>query len=143
MAAKSSKKKAVPESQADFAAAFNGLRAILVPYAAKKMRVVHDTSDYYCLETTFPVYRGKPMMFAAVRKGKAYVSYHLVPLYMIQALQAKVSAEMKRRKQGKGCLNFTRPDKKLFAEVASLTKLGLECFKKLAASEARPNTGGE
>lgn len=66
-----------------------------------------------------------------------------MPLYMNQTLQGKLSAEMKRRKQGKTCLNFSKPDKKLFAEVATLTKLAMECFKKLAASEARPDTSCE
>jgi len=70
-----------------------------------------------------------PMMFAAVRKGKGYVSYHLLPLYMNPTLQSKVSAELKRRKQGKACFNFAKPDQKLFAEVAEITRLG--CGRRL------------
>jgi hypothetical protein len=71
-------------------------------------------------------------MFAAVRAGKNYVSYHLMPLYMNASLQAAISPELKQRKQGKACFNFTQPDEKLFAEIAELTRLGLESFKKLS-----------
>ena len=70
-------------------------------------------------------------MFAAVRKGKAYVSYHLMPIYMNPALQSRVSPELQRRKQGKACFNFSQPDHKLFVELAELTRLGFEGFKKL------------
>lgn len=69
-------------------------------------------------------------MFAAVRTGKGYVSYHLLPIYMNPHLQNKISAELKRRKQGKACFNFSQPDEKLFAELAELTRLGLESFRK-------------
>ncbi|HEY6967819.1 MAG TPA: hypothetical protein VJA94_01335, partial [Candidatus Angelobacter sp.] len=91
-----------------------------------------DKPDYYYIETKFPVMGRETVMFGAVRKGKGYVSYHLLPLYMNEPLQKKVSAELGRRKQGKACFNFTRPDEKLFAELAELTRLGLESFKKLS-----------
>src|SRR5229473_5294039 len=133
MPAKAVAKKASQHKQADFAETFQQLRAILAPYTRKKMRVVQDTPEYYYIETEFPVYRGKPVMFAAVRVGKSYVSYHLLPLYMNPAMQATLSPELKKRKQGKACLNFTRPDKLLFAELSKLTADGLGCFKKLAA----------
>jgi len=133
MPAKAVAKKTSADKQADFAEIFKQLRAILVPYARKKMRVAQNTPDYYYIETELPVYRGKPVMFAAVRKGKNYVSYHLMPLYMNQKMQASLSPELKKRQQGKACLNFAKPDKKLFAELSTLTAQGLECFRKLAA----------
>src|SRR5438045_3610420 len=133
MATKAAPRKAPPEKRTDFAITFNALRPIIAAYAKKQMRVVHDTPEYYCIETEFPVLQHKSVMFAAVRKGKGYVSYHLVPLYMNALLQAKVSAELKRRQQGKACFNFVKPDEKLFAELAELTKQGFEDFKKLSA----------
>jgi hypothetical protein len=132
MPAKPAAKKIGHESQADFSQAFAALKKILVPYVGKNMRVVHDTADYYYIETTFPVYRGRPVMFASVRQGKGYVSYHLLPLYMNPPLNSHVSPDLQRRKQGKACFNFTKPDEKLFAELAELTALGLESFKKFA-----------
>lgn len=134
MSAKGLTKKPVPEKQIEFSAAFERLRAVLAPYAGKNMRVVHDDPGHYYLETRFPVFGRGPVMFAAVRKGKNYVSYHLMPLYMNEPLQARISPELMRRKQGKACFNFAKPDEKLFAEIAKLTKLGLESFKKLGSS---------
>ncbi|HLJ28963.1 MAG TPA: hypothetical protein VKY85_19790 [Candidatus Angelobacter sp.] len=126
------KKKAPAKKQTEFPAIFKALRAILAPYVGKNMRVVDDKPDYYCIETAFSVMGRGPVMFGAVRRGKGYVSYHLLPLYMNPQLQSKISAELKKRKQGKACFNFSKPDEKLFAEIAELTKLGLEGFRKLS-----------
>ena len=133
MACKPALKKTAAENESEFGAAFAALRATLAPFAGGNMRVVSDSPQYYCLETAFPVFRGKPAFFAAVRKGKAYVSYHLMPLYMDAALQKLVSPELKRRQQGKSCFNFTHSDAALFGELGALTRGGLEAFKKLAA----------
>jgi hypothetical protein len=131
MPVKAANKKIKTGSRSNFAATFAALRAILVPYAGKDLRVVHDERDYYYLETRFSVMGRGPVMFAAVRTGKNYVSYHLMPLYMNEPLQARISPELKQRKQGKACFNFTQPDDKLFAEIGELTRLGLESFRKL------------
>jgi len=140
MSTKAVRKKIIHEESPGFTTVFEGLKAILLPYA-ETMRVVHDTPDYYYLDTTFPVYRGKPAMFAMVKRGKGYVSYHLLPLYMNPSLNSRVSAELKKRKQGKACFNFSKPDPKLFAELAELTRLGLDSFKKFAKSEAAADSG--
>jgi hypothetical protein len=132
MSAKAERKKAQTKNNAEFAATFDALRAILAPYSKRHMRVVHDTPDYYYLETTFPVLQHTSVMFAAVRKGKGYVSYHLLPIYMNPRLQARVSAELSRRKQGKACFNFKQPDEKLFAELAELTQLASDEFRRLS-----------
>ncbi len=132
MPEKAANNKSLAGKRSEFAAVFAGLRAILAPYAGKEMRVAHDEPDYYYLETKFSVLGRGPVMFAAVRRGKNYVSYHLMPLYMNAPLQAKVSPELKRRQQGKACFNFATPDETLFAEIAELTKIGFEDFKKLS-----------
>lgn len=131
MAAKPAMKKA-PQFDEVFAA----LRAMLARYVSPKMRVVHDKPDNYYVETTFPVWKGKPIMFAAVRKGKAYVSYHLLPLYMNPSLQAKVPKELQKRQQGKACFNFSTVDKARITDLDKLTREGLECFTKLGATNA-------
>ncbi len=123
-------KKAAVKPRADFAAVFDRLRAILVPYAAD-MVVVKDTADWYYLDTKVIGPNKKPVMFAAVRPGKGYVSYHLMPLYMNAKLQATVSPALRKRQQGKACFNFTAVDDDLFAELERLTAAGLECFKKV------------
>lgn len=140
MATKAARMKIAHEESPGFTAVFESLRAILLPYAGT-MRVVHDTPDYYYLDTTFPVYRGKPAMFAMVKRGKGYVSYHLLPLYMNPGLNSRISAELNKRKQGKACFNFSKPDPKLFAELAELTRLGLDSFKKFSQSQAAVDPG--
>ncbi len=69
----------MPEAD-DFKTTFQGLRAILEPYAAK-LNVVHDTDSNYYLETNHVMKNKQHLVFAAVRKGKGYVSFHLVPIY--------------------------------------------------------------
>jgi hypothetical protein len=48
------------------------------------------------------------MWFGAVKLGKAYVSFHLMPLYMSPTLEKEISASLKKRMQGKTCFNFKR-----------------------------------
>ena len=117
----------------DFAATFQGLKAILEPYAAK-MIVVHDTDKNYYLDTTYVMKNKQRMFFGAVRMGKAYVSFHLMPVYAYADLQTGMSPELKKHMQGKSCFNFKAVDEKLFKELAKLTKAGCARFsgEKLA-----------
>jgi hypothetical protein len=69
------------------------------------------------------------MFFGAVMTGKAYVSYHLMPLYACPELTATISPELKKRMQGKSCFNFREPDSALFAQLGDLTKAGLEKYR--------------
>jgi hypothetical protein len=67
------------------------------------------------------------MWFGEVRMGKAYVSFHLTPLYMNPPLQKMVSADLKKRMQGKACFNFkTVPQPEVMAELEQLTAAALE-----------------
>jgi hypothetical protein len=111
----------------DFAAVFSRLKAILEPYA-KKCNVVHDTSDNYYLNTRHIMKNKQPLFFAGVRKGKAYVSFHLMPVYASPELLMKMSPELKKRMQGKSCFNFKSADERLFKELAKLTKAGFTRF---------------
>jgi hypothetical protein len=69
------------------------------------------------------------MQFGSVRLGKAYVSFHLMPLYMNEALSGTISPALRKRMQGKTCFNFkTAPDAALLAELERLTAAGLKFF---------------
>ncbi len=114
-------------AKAELPATFEQLKKILKPYAAK-LRVAQDTPQWYSLETKDAVWRGRPCMFAAVRLGKGYVSYYLMSVYADKSADKQISPELKRRKQGKSCFNFTAPDAKLFAELAELTEAGAQSF---------------
>jgi|SRR6266540_3166351 len=113
-----------------FATAFTQLRALLTPYA-RTMNVVKDTDTDYYLDTKSIGPNKKPICFAAVRIGKNYVSFYLMPVYMNPKLQATISSDLKKRMQGKACFNFKEVDANLFAELKALAKSGAQCFKKL------------
>jgi hypothetical protein len=124
MAPKAAMKKV---THANLQPVFMALKAILKPYSAR-LRVVQDKEDCFSLETKNAVWREKPAMFAAVRIAKNYVSFHLMSVYVDKAAGGKLSPELKKRKQGKSCFNFTVIDEKLFAELKELTKSGAEAF---------------
>jgi hypothetical protein len=73
---------------------------------------------------------GKDMWFGAVRIGKRYVSYHLMPVYVFPDMLREMSPELRKRMQGKSCFNFTHVDEQMFEELDKLTKLGYERFKQ-------------
>jgi len=113
--------------KADFGNTFAKLKAILEPYAAK-MIVVHDTSENYYLDTPYVMKNKHRLFFAAVRMGKAYVSFHLMPVYACRELQDSMPPDLKKHMQGKSCFNFKTVDEKLFKELAKLTKASVARF---------------
>ena len=67
------------------------------------------------------------MWFGSVKVGKAYVSFHLMPLYMNDALTAGISPELRKRMQGKTCFNFrSEPDSAAIRELRELTDAALK-----------------
>jgi hypothetical protein len=113
---------------ADFNATFVKLKSLLEPYAGQ-LCVVHDTDSNYYLDTHYIMKNKHPMFFGAVRKGKSYVSFHLIPVYVFPDLLEEISPELRRRMQGKSCFNFKSLDEKLFKELAKLTKASFARFR--------------
>ena len=111
----------------NFEKTFARLKAILEPYASKTI-VVHDTDANYYLDMNRTIKKNHRLFFAAVRSGKGYVSFHLMPIYASTELQLKISPELQKRMQGKSCFNFKAVDEKLFQELAQLTKAGFAKF---------------
>ena len=114
--------------KANFESVFQRLKGILEPYASKLI-VVGDGKTGYSLETNHVCKNKHHLFFAGVRMGKAYVSFHLMPVYCCPELLATISPELKKRMQGKSCFNFKEVDEKLFKELGKLTKAGLKIFK--------------
>jgi hypothetical protein len=77
--------------------------------------------------------------FAAVRVGKRYVSFYLMPVYAHPELLEGISPELRRRMQGKSCFNFTSVDEALLGELAELTRVGHE---RMSADPPGPTRGG-
>jgi hypothetical protein len=119
---------------ADFSAVFDALKSILAKHA-KRLSVKADTATEYTLLTQsgspFPQHKGQPMYFGSVRLGKAYVSFHLMPLYLTPELTDTISPALKKRMQGKTCFNFKAdPDPDLAAELKRLTAAGIALWNK-------------
>lgn len=112
-----------------FAAAFFALKRVFAPYT-KSLNVNADTRTRFYLETKSPSYKGKPLFFGAVISGRANVSFHLMPLYWDGSLTKKLSADLKKRMQGKSCFNFTAPDARLFRELAKVTAGGFALYRR-------------
>jgi hypothetical protein len=113
----------------EFGPAFTALRDILKRHSPRLV-VTIDEPKYYSLDTKHTGPNKQPLFFGSVRLVKNYVSYWLMPVYVFPDLLTDISADLKRRMQGKCCFNFKAPDKELFRELAELTKHGLARFKK-------------
>ena len=112
----------------NFEAVFAALKSVFSKQA-KHLSVKTDTATEYTLVTKrpspFPQHKGQPMYFASVRLGKAYVSFHLMPLYMCPPLTQTISPALKKRMQGKTCFNFkSDPEPELLKELRRLTEAG-------------------
>jgi len=119
---------------ADFATVFAALKPVLAKYA-KSLFVKADTATEYTLvskaPSPFPQHKGQRLYFGSVRLGKAYVSFHLMPLYMCPALGKEIPAVLKKRMQGKTCFNFkTDPDSELIAGLKHLAEASFRQWRE-------------
>jgi hypothetical protein len=108
---------------------FAELRSIMAPYVPKLDAKKDDATELY-LDTRFVQKNKKPLFFGAVQVKKAFVSFHLMPVYARPELLDGLSPELKKRMQGKSCFNFAEVDKPLFKELAALTKAGFASYKE-------------
>jgi hypothetical protein len=119
---------------ADFAAVFAVLKPVLAKYA-KRLSVKTDTPIEYTLlsksASPFHQHKGEPLYFGSVRLGKAYVSFHLMPLYMCLELTKTISPALKKRMQGKTCFNFKLdPAPEALSELKRLTETGFDQWEE-------------
>lgn len=119
--------KARAEVEAQFAAVFAALKAILKRYEPGMVVQTDEPGHYYL--NTGKLHKKRPVMFAAARIGKSYVSYHLMPVYGCPALIEGMSDQLRARMQGKACFNFKSVELALFEELTRLTEQGLQGFR--------------
>lgn len=121
----------------DFESIFARLRRILEPHAAR-LKLTADAPDHYCLEVGFSPKLKKGFPAAWVTIGKAYVSYHFMPVYMFPKLRERMSDKLRARMQGKSCFNFKVVDEILFKELEQVTTEGFAmCRESGFASEQK------
>lgn len=104
------------------------LRAILQPYE-KHLNLTSSGSMGYSLDTRHIMPNKQPLFFAGVQPRKNYVSFYLMPVYVFPDLLSGISADLRKRMQGKSCFNFKKLDPALFAELAALTRAGFERYQ--------------
>jgi hypothetical protein len=116
----------------DLAAVHDRLTAILAPYR-ETLVATKDGPGGMSLE--IPGLEGKPWGYVAgTRVGKRYVSFYLMPVYVSPELAEGLSDGLQKRKQGKACFNFATIDEGLFAELADLTRRGVDGYREKAAA---------
>jgi hypothetical protein len=120
----------MPKSAA-FEETFAALRGILAPYATQLLVTADTPGNYQLCSRTLKDRIGRPLFVAAVQIKKAYVSYHLMPVYSAPQLLKGLSPALKKRMQGKSCFNFTTIDPAQVKELSALTKTGIEAFKDI------------
>lgn len=108
---------------------FDALRAIMEP-CARSLDIKHDEPGNFYVDTFHVQKNKKPLWFGGVQIKKNYVSYHLMPVYVNPRLLEGMSADLKKHMQGKSCFNFKTVDERLFIELASLTRLAQEDYRK-------------
>lgn len=104
----------------DLAPVYAALSAILRRHTGG-MAIRTDAPDHLYIERPVVDARGKPRFFGAVQVKRAYVSYHLMPVYEDPGLLAGTSDALRKRMQGKSCFNFKTLEPALFAELDALT----------------------
>lgn len=113
----------------EFARVFSALKKLVQPLA-KQMTVLIDKPAAFILEGSYVEQYKRKMWFGGVRRGKAYVSYHLIAVYAFPELMKDISPRLRARMQGKSCFNFTKHDPALFRELGRLTKRSVARFRK-------------
>jgi hypothetical protein len=120
------------------AAVFDRLAAIFAPYRPPLVAKTDEPGDLY-LETPPSAVRPSGFYFGAVKTGKRYVSFHLMPVYIHPDLLERMSPELRKRMQGKSCFNFTftKIDPALISELERLTAAGFARFQEDETVPAR------
>lgn len=108
---------------ADRAELYATLRSMMLD-SAPGMRVAKDVEGELNLYAPWPhpTKPKDPMWFGMVKNGKAYVSYHLVPLYVVPATDSGIPEALTKRRQGKACFNFKTAEPEALAALEALTK---------------------
>ena len=113
---------------AQAAAVFDRLTAIFAPYRRALIAKTDEPNELF-LEAPPSTAYPSGVYFGAVKIGKRYVSFHLMPVYVHPELLDGMSPDLRKRMQGKSCFNFTRSDDALFGELETLTAAGFARFR--------------
>ena len=75
---------------------------------------------------------------AGTRVGKRDVGSYLMPVYATPGLADSPSPELRKRRQGKSCFNFTKVDESFLTELDALTARASPGFREVAEAAPAP-----
>jgi hypothetical protein len=113
----------------DLSPVFSQLRALMLPFG-ERLSIKQDDATQLYINTLHMQKNKQPLFFGAVQVKKAFVSYHLMPVYVQPGLLDRLSPPLKARMQGKSCFNFKSVEPALFEELAALTAAGFESYQQ-------------
>jgi hypothetical protein len=114
----------------DFPGTFRVLKGLFVPYASR-LHATQDSDTFYMLDGEYATEFKRTMFFGGVQIRRAYVSFHLMPIYTNPELLGSVSDALKKRIHGRSCFNFTRPERELLVELSALVDRGFALYERL------------
>ena len=114
----------------DFPGTFRVLKALLAPYASR-LHPSQDSETFYMLDGEYVADFKRQVFFGGVQIRRAYVSFHLMPVYTHPELLSAVNDALKKRMQGKSCFNFVRVERDLLVELSALVDRGFELYERL------------
>jgi hypothetical protein len=117
-------------SARDFRGTFAVLKALLTPYAPR-LHAAADTETFYMLDGEYVPDFKRAMRFGGVQIRRAYVAFHLLPIYSHPELLGSTSDALKKRMQSRSCFNFVRPERELLVELSALVEAGFSLYERL------------
>lgn len=118
----------------DFPSIFATLRSLMLA-AAPGMVIADDTPTTFTLKTPWIEKRTKqPAWFGWIAIKKSYVAFHVMPLYVLPALNDAVPPSLEKRRQGKTCFNVKKTDPDVFADLRQLTEAAAKMEPELKAA---------
>ena len=113
----------------EFESIFTRLRQI-IEMRSEAPTVTADTPNHFRLNIAYSPKFNKGFPVAWVKVGKAYVSYHLMSVYVFPKLRDGLSKKLRARMQGESCFNFKIVDEALFSEPEQVTTRGFDSCSK-------------
>lgn len=114
----------------DFTGTFRVLKGLLEPYASR-LHPTQDSDTFYMLDGEYVPAFKRAVPFAGVQLRRAYVTFHLLPVYSHPELLGSASDALKKRLHGRSGFNFTRPDRELLVELSALVDRGFALYERL------------
>ena len=108
----------------EFQALFERIRAMFRKHEPSCVLRCDEPGRYYLDTNEVRAKDGYRTMFGGVEIKKNYVSAHLMPVYLHRDLLDGVGDGLRKRMQGKSCLNFKKIDEGQLTELEALIDEG-------------------